>query len=78
MRSPALPAGSLFMSSALAWTTSAVPPPAKTELFPVVSVTLGVDHDHLDHAVGRDREIAHVAGVRSLRILQPMLLAVGI
>ena len=36
---------------------------------------MGVDHDRLDHAVGRDREIAHVAGVRSLRILQPMLLA---
>jgi hypothetical protein len=31
IRSPALPAGSLFMSSALAWTTNAVPPPEKTE-----------------------------------------------
>src|SRR6185369_13213302 len=31
IRSPAFPAGSVFRSSALAWTTSAVPPLLKTE-----------------------------------------------
>lgn len=31
MRSPALPAGSVFMSSGLAWTISAVPPLPNTE-----------------------------------------------
>ncbi len=31
IRSPAFPAGSVFMSSAFAWTTSAVPPLLKSE-----------------------------------------------
>ena len=39
MRSPALPSGSLVISSALAWITSAVPPLLKTEWRSVPSVT---------------------------------------
>ena len=41
MRSPAAPAGSVFMSSGPACTTSAVPPPVKTEFAPALSVTPG-------------------------------------
>src|SRR5882762_8425195 len=39
MRSPALPAGSVFWSSALACTTSAVPPLLKSEWLSLPSVT---------------------------------------
>ena len=78
IRSPALPAGSLFISSAWAWMTNAVPPPAKTELPAGHECHSGVDDGRLGHAVGRDCEIVHVAGVWSLRVLQPMLLAIGI
>src|SRR3954469_11855619 len=38
MRSPAAPAGSVFMSSGPAWMTSAVPPLAKTEFASLPSV----------------------------------------
>src|SRR5436305_8327599 len=40
-RSPALPAGSVLLSSALAWTISAVPPPVKTECGSSPMVTFG-------------------------------------
>ena len=39
--SPAFPAGSVFMSSAFAWTTSAVPPPEKIEFLSSPILTRG-------------------------------------
>ena len=65
-RSPALPAGSVFRSSTPACTTSAA-----------VDAHLHVrrDHGRLGGAVLEHREVVHVAGVRTFRVLQAVLLA---
>jgi hypothetical protein len=62
MRSPAFPAGSVFMSSALAWITSAVPPLLKMEW-----LSLGVH-----------REVLHVASMMAFRVFKSVLFAIGI
>ena len=62
MRSPELPEGSVFMSSALAWMTMAVPPLLKSEWGPSVRVT-SVSSSVTGFAFHVDDEILHVAGV---------------
>lgn len=48
MRSPALPEGSVFMSSALAWMTRAVPPFEYSEFGPSLRFTRGSTIDAFD------------------------------
>ena len=43
-----------------------------------MSVTRGLTTVRHGYAIGRDREVVHVAGVWSLRVLQPMLLAITV
>jgi hypothetical protein len=78
MRSPALPAGSVFMSSGLAWITRAVPPPVYSECASEPRFTPLVDDGGLGIALLVGREIEHVARVRALGILKPVLLGLGI
>ncbi len=78
MRSPAFPAGSVFISSALAWIIRAVPPPAKTEFAPSAKGHARIFHGHFRRAIRLDHEILHVAGVRAVGILEAMLLHIGV
>ena len=78
IRAPALPAGSLFMSSAFAWITSAVPPLLKIEWLSSPIVTPGATTVAFAVPLRPHREIRHVAGVRAFRILQAVMLHVRI
>ena len=80
MRSPELPDGSVFMSSALAWIMMDVPPLANRELasLPCAEHDVLILHRRLRGAVRFDREIRHVAGVVAIGVIEPVLLAGGI
>ena len=73
MRSPAFPAGSLFMSSGLAWMTRAAPTGGQ-RLRTRAHRHSGVDDGRLRRAIRCNRHIVHVACVRTGRVLQPVLL----
>jgi hypothetical protein len=70
MRSPALPAGSVFWSSALAWMTRAVPPLLNSEWLSLPSVDVFIFNLEMGFAVFANREVGIVAGVVAFRILQ--------
>ena len=80
IRSPAFPAGSVFMSSALAWITIAVPPLANREYGSAARVKHNVVilHGRFRRAVFLDGDVRQVAGVMALGVLKTMLPAGGI
>ena len=78
MRSPELPDGSVFWSSACAWITSDVPPAVKSDGPSSPRVTSLIDDGPVRSAVRLHCEVVHVAGVRPFRILQAVHLRVRI
>jgi hypothetical protein len=69
MRSPELPAGSVFKSSACAWTTSAAA---------LSSVMRAATRVALAVPVFTHGEVVHVAGVRAVGVERPCLRASGL
>ena len=77
MRAPALPEGSVFMSSGFAWITRAAPSD-RMEYLPGLDRSVGRGDGDFRHAVGTYREIAHIARVRTGGVIDSVLVCGGV